>query len=74
MHNKYVIQVKQTNEWLNLDYSSGDTVIYTKSFLQAYMFDSAERAEEFLSDHNLKLKDHELFKLKVFAEPRKWSK
>lgn len=72
MNKKFAIQNIRTSSWIDLDYHTGDEVIYVKNFLTALKFDTKEEAKDFCFRHKLDLGNHELFQLEVFASPKRW--
>ena len=72
MHNKFTIKHVRTLSWIDLDYHTGDEVIYVKGYLVALKFDTKEEAKDFCFMHKLDLGNHELFQLEVLASPRRW--
>jgi hypothetical protein len=74
MNNKFVIQNKKTEKWLNLDFHDGSEVIYVERFTSAYYFKNDKEAILFLLNYSLKAEDHQLFKTEIFAQPINWTK
>ena len=72
MQNKFVVQVIESEKWLNLDYHDGSELIYVDKFTSAYLFDDSEQAESFVRRHGLNVEDCQLFKTAVFAQPISW--
>lgn len=73
MVDNYVIQVKKTQKWLNLDFNGGCELIYVDKFTDAYKFKTNEECKLFIEYHRLICNEHELFRLKVIAEQLPWS-
>lgn len=72
MQNKYVIKSKN-NEWCDLDYHDGTTMILIKDFITALKFDTKEEAANFLKYHSQSIKDFRIYQLKVTAQLNEWN-